>query len=137
MNENKFSEEQIKELLCNCNVKKCSKKAITYNKDFKIRAARQYIEEGKTANQIFRDAGFNIKTIRRHTPYGCLTRWKRIFKIKGEEGLKNDGRNKNSNGKSKTKGMTEAKRIEWLETEVAYLKAENSFLAKLRARKAE
>jgi hypothetical protein len=41
-------------------------------------------------------------------------------------------------GRPKTKNLSDKEKIEYLETKVAYLKAENDFLAKLRAqRKAE
>jgi hypothetical protein len=43
----------------------------------------------------------------------------------------------NGGGRFKTKGLTETEKIKKLEAEVAYLKAENDFLAKLRAKRAE
>lgn len=68
MNQSKFSTDQIKVLLSNPNVTKCSNKAISYNKEFKIMAVKQYNEEGKTANQIFREARFDLNIISKDTP---------------------------------------------------------------------
>src|SRR5665811_2559470 len=41
-----FNEDQIKELLANPNVSRCSEKSITYGKAFKILAIKKYYEEG-------------------------------------------------------------------------------------------
>ena len=41
------------------------------------------------------------------------------------------------NNKPKTKDLSSTEKIKWLEAEVAYLKAENDFLAKLRAKRKE
>lgn len=136
MNKPKFSKEQISELLNNRNVAKCSEKAITYAKDFKITAVKQYNEEGKTARQIFKEAGFNMDIIGKSTPKNCLGDWRRIFKIRGAEGLSIEARGRHR-GRSKTKWQTDADKIKWLEAKVAYLKAENDFLAKLRAKRTE
>lgn len=135
MNKPKFSKEQIDELLNNRNVSKCSEKAITYAKNFKIKAVRQYNEEGKTARQIFKEAGFDIKTIGLWTPKSCLSDWRRIFKIQGADGLSTEARGRGR--RPKTKWQTDADKIKWLEAKVAYLKAENDFLAKLRAKRTE
>ena len=136
MNKSKFSEEQMVLLRSNCNVDKCSDKAITYNKEFKIRAVRQYNEDGKTASQIFREACFDLNVIGKNTPKNCLRCWRRIFKTKGNSGLQVETRGR-CGGRPKRKGLTEKERIKWLEAENAYLKAENDFLAKLRAKRAE
>jgi hypothetical protein len=131
---NKFSQEQAVELLNNVNVSKCSEKAITYAKDFKVRAVKQYLEEGKAAKEIFRLAGFDLDTIGKDTPKDCLGDWCKIFRTKGAIGLQTENRGKGG-GRPKAKEMTEKKRIEYLEAEVAYLKAENDFLIKLRAKR--
>ena len=136
MNKSKFSEEQIRALLSNCNVDKCSNKAITYNKDFKIRAVKHYNEDGKTARQIFKEAGFDLNVVGKHIPKDCLKCWRRTFKTKGADGLCVENRGRGG-GRPKTKGLTDADRIKRLEATVAYLEAENDFLAKLRATRAE
>ncbi len=128
-----FNEEQIKTLLQNSNVAKCSEKSISYAKDFKILAVREY-KKGFSSSEIFRQAGFNIDLIGRKMPKECLRRWKKVFKDKGETGLKIDGRTQNkAGGRPKNiANLTDEEKLKQLETEVAYLKEENRFLAKLR-----
>lgn len=131
-----FTKEQIETLLQNPNVAACSERSISYHKDFKVLAIRKY-RKGLPPSEIFRQAGFDIDTIGRETSKGCLRRWRRVFKDKGETGLKTDGR-----GQSKTGGrpkslanLTNEEKLKRLKTEVAYLKEENRSLAKLRKEK--
>jgi len=125
-----FNEEQIKELLQNPNVKKCSEKSITYSKDFKISAVHKY-RTGLPPNEIFRQAGFNVYVIGLDVPADSLLRWRRIFKQNGSEGLATETRGK-VGGRPKTNWQNEKEKIKYLETQIAYLKSENDFLAKLR-----
>lgn len=136
MSKRKFTTEQMADLRKNSNVAKYSDKAITYNKNFKVRAVRQYVEDGLAAKEIFRAAGFDLEAIGKDTPKMCLRDWRRIFKMKGSPGLMIETRGR-SGGRPKTKRLTDAKKIEYLEAKVAYLRAENDFLAKLRAKRAE
>lgn len=132
----KFNSEQIAEMLKNKYVLKCSK-AITYSPEFKDLAIKRYAE-GVTANQIFREAGFNMELIGEYVPDDCLHRWRRTFKISGEIGLRSDERGTTKGGhvgRPRTKGLTDTDKIKRLEIEVAYLKAKNDFLVKLRAKK--
>lgn len=127
-----FSEEQIKELLQNRNVAKCSEKSISYHKDFKILAIKEY-HEGLSPNEIFRHAKFDINMIGSKTPKRCLQGWRRIFKDKGIQKLSIETRGKSKGGgRPKTNWSNEKEKIKYLEAENAYLKAENDFLAKLR-----
>jgi hypothetical protein len=68
------------------------------------------------------------------TPKGCLRRWKKVFKDKGEVGLKIDGRSRRKPaGRPKNlANLTDEEKLKRLEAEVAYLKEENRFLARLR-----
>lgn len=133
MNKRIFSKEQIEMLLQNDNVVGCSEKSISYCKDFKILAVRK-CQDGLSPAEIFRQAGFDIHLIGRKTPKRCLSRWQHIFKQKGEIGLSRDGRGKHkSGGRPKSlKNLTDQEKLKRLEAEVAYLKEENRFLAKLR-----
>ena len=131
-----FTKKQIDEMLKNANVSYCSKRSVTYTKDFKLLAIRLY-EQGLTSSEIFRKAGFNLDLVGRHQPKECLSRWLKLFRAKGEDGLSDQRGKTRRDGRPKTKGVTDADRIERLEAEVAYLKAENDFLAKLRAIRAE
>lgn len=132
-----FNQDQIKELLSNKYVAKCSEKSITYSNDFKLEAVAQYINEGLTAREIFRMAGFSLSTIGRKQPVECLKRWKKIFRSKGRKGLMAEARGGKGGRSKKPTDISDAAKIERLEAEVAYLKAENDFLAKLRAKRVE
>lgn len=128
-----FNQEQIETLLQNSNVAGCSEKSISYHKDFKILAIGKY-REGLSPSEIFRQAKFDINMIGRGTPKECLRRWKKIFKDKGEAGLKTDGRGQSkAGGRPKSlANLTDEEKLKRLEAEVAYLKEENRFLTKLR-----
>lgn len=130
-----FTTEQIRELLKNPCVAKCSAKSITYNPDFKVSAVRQHKEQCATVKEIFAMAGFDLEMIGRETPRWCLKRWGKIYKTKGVEKLSEERRGRL--GRPRTKKLTDADRIKRLEAENTYLKAENDFLAKLRAKRAE
>lgn len=128
-----FDKEQIKELLQNENVAGCSEKSISYRKDFKILAVRKY-QDSWSPLEIFRQARFNLNVIGRDKPKGCLRRWLKVFRQNGETGLKIDGRGQSKAG-GRPKGLanlTDEEKLKRLEAEVAYLKEENRFLAKLR-----
>ena len=132
----KFTNEECLELRKNPNVTKCSNKAITYSKEFKRKAVKQYLEENLSSNEIFRLAGFSLNVLGKDIPKDRISDWKRIYRTYGEEGLSNEQRGKNG-GRPKTKGLTEKEKLERLEVQVAYLKAENDFLRRLRAKRAE
>lgn len=131
----KYTEEQRKLIEQNLNVVRCNEHNITFKKEFKIKVAKEYLE-GKTSFQIWRDAGFDLNLIGKQVPKVRTRTWKRIYESKGEVGLLKDGRGKGGKqGRPKTKGLTEKEKIKYLEAQVEYLKAENVFLAKLRAKK--
>ena len=128
-----FSQEQIEVLLQNPNVKECSTKSISYHKDFKLFAVKQY-ESGLSASEIFKQAGLEATLVGSNTAKECLRRWLETYKAKGEAGLQRDGR-KSNNPRGRPRdpvNLTEKEKLEYLEAQVAYLKAENAFLAKLR-----
>ena len=136
MSKRRFTADQIIELSKNINVSKCSDKSITYSKEFKLQAIKQYKENGYSPRMIFEEAGFDLRLIGEDTPRGSLLRWRKTYADKGLVGLTNEARGRSHNGgRPKTKGLTDADRIKRLEIENAYLKAENDFLVKLRAAK--
>jgi transposase len=136
MSKRRFSPEQVADLLRNPNVAKCSSKAISYNSDFKILAVKQYNEEGLPVRCIFEKAGFDLSVIGHEKPKQCLESWREKAKLKGLASLAIDHRGKKpGGGRPRTKGMTDAEKITRLEATVAYLKAENDFLVKLRAQR--
>ena len=130
-----FNEEQMVELTKNKNVKKCSEKSITYSKDFKIKAVKQYYDEYLIPNEIFEQAGFDLETIGKETPEHCLSRWRKTYQVKGPNAFKQENRGKGGGRPKKIKDKTDKDKIERLEATVVYLKAENDFLAKLRAKR--
>ncbi len=137
MNRRKFNEGEIVELSRNVNVIKCSEKAITYSTDFKKLAVKKYLEDGMSPSEIFIEAGFEKFCLDKSVPKDRLKLWRKIYELKGGDGLSVERRGRCSIGRPKTKGITEADRIKRLEMEVLYLKAENAFLAKLRAERRE
>lgn len=120
-----FSSEEQELLRNNPNVQSCSKKSITYTRAFKEHAVQQY-EAGLTATEIFKQAGFDLNLIGKQQPKECLRRWR----------TKGCGDLRGKYNKERTI-RTETDRLKWLEAEVKYLKAENAFLAQLRAKRAE
>lgn len=136
MSKRRFTTDQIKELLKNKNVAKCSEKSITYSKEFKLKAIKQYNEDGYSPRVIFEKADFDIYLIGKWVPDESLHRWRKTYSSKGLLGLNAETRGRShGGGRPKTKGLTETDRIKRLEIENAYLKEENSFLVKLRAAK--
>ena len=131
-----FTQDQVKELLKNKNVSKCSPKSITYKKEFKAGAVNKYYNEGYSPKMIFEEAGFSLGVIGKKKPDKCLHRWKTIFNQRGEKELLKENRGQ-SGGRTKTKFKDKQKEIEYLKTKIAYLDAENDFLAKLRGLKRE
>ena len=123
-----FSSEEQQLLLSNQNVKRCGEKSITYTTAFKQLAVKQY-ETGLTSTEIFKAAGFDLNLIGKKQPKFCLRRWR-------EFGC-DDKRGTHQGSRKKDERNTETDRLKWLEAEVKYLKAENAFLAQLRAKRAE
>jgi transposase-like protein len=131
-----LNQGQITELLQNSCIVKCSPKSISYSNDFKLLAVQQYAE-GMTSSQIFNQAGLNQELVGEDRAKECLRNWRRIVKLRGLDALRteNRGLTKGNKGRPKTKGLTDAELIKRLKIEVAYLKAKNDFLVKLRAKK--
>ena len=130
-----FTEEEKEELLKNKSISQCSEGSITYSKDFKVKAVKLH-EQGLTPATIFRQAGLDPNIVGRDKGKGCLKRWNKVYREKGEKGLTIENRGRNSTGRPpKPKDLSDADKIKRLEAEVAYLKAENAFLVKLRAKR--
>ena len=132
-----FTQEEINSLLANKNVVKCSAKSISYSKEFKIKAIKKYFEEGYSPNMIFAEAGFDLNIIGRSRPKECLRLWRNKYRKTGEVGLKEDNRGKHSVKKKKLRFKNDQEKIRYLEAKIAYMDAENDFLAKLRGLKRE
>lgn len=112
-------------------------KTIQYSKEFKVQAVKQY-EEGLTPKEIFALHGFDLSVIGKNIPKHSLSRWNKIYREHGEQGLLGENRGRYSRCESGLKILKfkdEKEKIKYLELQVAYLKAENDFLIKLRAQK--
>lgn len=127
----RFNESQVRHIENNPNVLHVSERSLTYQPVFKIAAVKAY-HEGKTPMEIFIEAGFNLDIIGRDNPTRCIKRWRQIFASKGEIGLLEDGRGKNSTGRPLAEHSIE-KRLAQAEARIKFLEAENDFLKKLEA----
>ena len=92
--------------------------------------------QGISSKEIWRRAGFNISRWKKNYCKDTIKDWKNIVSKNGLEGLTKI-RGTQATGRPKTKGVTDADKIKRLELQVKYLKEENDFLAKLRAKRAE
>lgn len=122
----------------NKNVLRFREKHITYTAKFKIKAVEQYLNKGMSAREIFILAGFDLNIIGPDKPGYLMHDWLKVFREKGSVGLTKELRGKGG-GRRKTalNGLTPKEKIKRLELEVQYLKKENDFLAKLRAKRTE
>lgn len=128
INRIKFTSEIIKKISQNKNVMRCGGKSVRYTKDFKLKALRQYHEDGLSAVGIFQDAGFDLNLIGKRTPNRLMNQWATVLKLKDES-------------KPEKKVLAMIKRIKSrrevnaLKAKITHLQATNDFLAKFRARK--
>ena len=128
MNRRTFTREQIEKISKNKNVRRCSTKSVMYTKDFKLKA-RQYNQEGQGAVQIFKQAGFNLNILGIRTPNRIMNQWNNALLPKQKPATPLH------KAKLKAKRMASGREIKHLKAKVAYLEAENDFLAQLRAQK--
>ena len=127
----KFNQEQIKQLEQNPNVHHVGLKHVYYSAEFKQKAIQQYLL-GKTARQIFSEAGFNLQEISNATDYASKTisKWR--------SNINNNCSNVNKNNmhysKKKIKEQRKESKTNYqkLQERLEYLEAENEFLKKLR-----
>ncbi len=121
-----FTEEQVKTLKNNRYVKNVSIKAITYTEEFKIHFINEF-NLGKSANQIFKECGFDTKVLGEKRIIGCRKRFKK--QNNRIEGL-TDTRGKNS-GRRKGKVLTIEEENELLRKQNEKLQQELEFLKKM------
>jgi hypothetical protein len=123
-----FTEEQMKKLSKNKNVRRCGAKSVRYKKSFKLTALKKYHEEGLSAVGIFQEAGFDLNIIGIRKPNKLMNQWNTAFGPK-------DKSIQSENPGITIKRVESRRKMNDLEARVAYLQAENDFLAKLRAGK--
>ena len=129
---NKFSEEQIEKLRLNPCVFNCTAKSVNYTFEFKKRAL-ELSDKGINAREIWLRSDFDTSWWRNDYFRETIRDWKKIVAQKGIEGLIRLGGIQFDKGPS----LNSSDKVKRLELQVKYLKAENDFLAKLRAKRAE
>ena len=117
----KFNEKQIKELSQNPNVEYVTPSHVYYSENFKEKAIKEY-ELGKSARQIFIDAGLKLQYISNSNDYAS----KKLSKWRSE-------RNPNNIHYPKKKKKTFRTDYQKMKARLEYLEAENEFLKKLSA----
>jgi transposase-like protein len=127
-----FTSDEIARLKENPCVFNCTEKSVNYTYEFKKRALELYAE-GVSAKEIWRRSGFDVGKWRKDYFRETLRDWTKIVQKNGLEGLLKTGGIQCDNGPNKTDADT----IKRLKLQVNYLEAENRFLAKLRAKRAE
>ena len=130
-----FSREEIAQLRSNSCVWDIREKSISYTYEFKKRALDLYAQ-GIKPDEIWKQAGFNVSTWKKGYCRYTIKDWRRLAQKKGLESLFNQSGVQADSGYKRARSP-EADRIRRLELQVKYLEAENNFLAKLRAKRAE
>lgn len=128
----KFSNEQLEQLKSNPCVFSCTENSVNYTYEFKKRALELH-KDGTQSREIWKRSGFDTNFWKRDYFRSTLRDWKEIVKKYGIEGLLKSGGIQYDRGPNNT----DQDALKRLSLEVKYLKAENDFLAKLRAKRAE
>ena len=127
-----FTDEQVLTLKLNPCVFNCTRNSVNYTFEFKKRALELH-DSGIGAKEIWIRSDFNVSLWRKSYFKETIRDWKKIVNNKGIKGLLRTGGIQFDKG-PRPDGVDKVKR---LKLQVKYLKAENDFLAKLRAKRAE
>ena len=127
-----LNEAEIKMLNENKNVLRVTSKIITYTPEFKVYAIKENLA-GKLPKEIFIESGFDLKIIGKDQPSRCLARWRRKYRLLGEEGLRRVYKGEGSTGCPKKSKLTEGEQLVKAQARIKYLEAELEFLKKLEA----
>lgn len=130
-----FTSEQIAALEKNPCVWRVSQRMVHYTYEFKKRALDLYAE-GIKPDEIWKQAGFDVSIWKKDYCRYTLKDWRRLVKREGLDSLTNPSGLPVDGGYKRAKSP-EADRVRRLELQVKYLEAENAFLARLRAKRAE
>lgn len=122
-----FTEEQVKELERNPNVKRISQKSITYEEAFKEHFIFEYAK-GKTPGQIFMESGFDVRVLGNQRIKNASRSWR----VQSErlEGLRDT--RKGGSGRPRTRPLSKEEIIEKQKAEIEYLRQERDFLLELK-----
>ena len=126
-----FSSEQIAKFQQHPCVFACTERSIHYTFEFKKRALDLYTE-GIKPDEIWKQAGFDVNIWKKNYCGYTIKDWRRMAEKGGLESLTKRGGMQSDRGSKDS-----ADKMRRLELQVKYLKAENDFLAKLRAKRAE
>lgn len=121
MKKRMFTPDQIEKMSKNKHVARCGTTSVRYGKAFKAAALKQYNEGGLSAVEIFQNAEIDLAIIGKRAPNRLMHQWR--MALRGDPKQEIDPLTRPNNN------------LEMLRSQVAYLKAENHFLAQLRARK--
>lgn len=113
MKKREFTEEERKMLSNNPCVYSVGKVSVFYTDEFKQKALKEYLN-GKSAKQIFIDAGIDLDVIGERNAVYNLGEWRK-------------------NAKIAPKRMERYRNLKDAYDKIAYLEAENEFLKKLEA----
>ena len=113
----------------------CTSKSINYTYEFKRHALEEY-EKGVSPKDIWKQANFDTSKWKSHYFRLTIRDWKRIVRRGDLSSLNNQGGIQHDDGMTSAL-KTEKDKIKRLELQIRYLQAENDFLAKLRAKRAE
>ena len=131
-----FSSEELAKLRQNPCVFSCTERSVNYTSEFKKRALELHAQ-GVNAKEIWKRANFDTGKRKKDYFTYTLKDWRRIVRKSGIEGLSRLGGVQYDLGRENKTGLIEADKAKRLELQVRYLQAENDFLAKLRAKRAE
>lgn len=120
MEKQTYTPEQIKILSKNKSIAHCGSAKTRYTAAFKQAALKQY-NAGLSAVEIFQSAGIDLDIIGKRAPNRLMNQWRTALRVDLDKNESPLNRPNNS--------------LEMLRSQVAYLKAENHFLAQLRAKK--
>jgi hypothetical protein len=132
MNRRTFTNEQIKRLSKNRNVARCGTKSVRYTRNFKTSALSRYNEEGLSAVEIFEEAGLDLTAIGIRAPNRLMNQWNTALRPKSGRESTLQSQDK---AEARAKRAGSGREMRKLKARVAYLEAENCFLARLRAGK--
>lgn len=130
-----YSDEQMAQLQKNSCVWHVSRRTISYTYEFKKHALDLYAQ-GIRPDDIWKQAGFDISIWKKDYCRYTLKDWKRLAAEGGLESLTKPSGVQADGGYRKARSPEED-RVRRLELQVQYLEAENAFLARLRAKRAE
>lgn len=99
-----LSDAQKRALLENPNVEEITEKQIHFKAAFKINAVERYLE-GKSPDDIFKDAGIPIEFFEERYCYYTLKKWKVKYQNEGKDSLRENKAGLGSIGRPKDKNL--------------------------------